>query len=145
MKKLILIACVICISLASHAQTGVVPYAGSLLSQYGFNIDTVASNTRLLTSVAVKGAGQTVTVGTSNLTLTGTIAGVSRLYGSLDNVHFTRIRAGLLYGTQTDSLIITPTVLNYHWILLNSPFQYYQVQTTGSSGTFTNKAYLVKH
>lgn len=146
MKNFILIAAIALLAVSAKAQN-VVPYAGALTSVIGLPIDTITNTaTAKLTSARVAGPAQTVTVGTSTVNISGTQAGVSRLYGSLDNVHFTRIRTGMLYGTQVDSLKIDVNTLNYHWIITGNPFNYYQVQTTGiGTVSFNNKAYIVKH
>lgn len=147
MKKLTLIAICVLGTFVANAQIGK-PVSTPLVSQYGLNVDTVTNTgTRTkVTPIRITGTAQTLTIGTSNTLLTGTLAGVARLYGSLDGIHYTRIRTGQLYGSQVDSLVIETNQTNYHWIIASNPFNYYEVQTTGSGTvTFTSTAYLMKH
>lgn len=146
MKKLLSIfALCLCVTLAAHAQYP--QQSGNLLSRYGKTLDTVTNTgVKNLTSGRITGAGQNVTVGIATTNLTGTQAGVARLFGSLDNIHFTRVRAPLLHGQGVDSLKIDVNTLNYHWVVDNSPFTYYQLQITGvGTVTFTTQAFFVKH
>lgn len=151
MKKLLLPLLFILTAFAyapeAHAQF---PTAqGALVSRYGKTLDTVTNTglKNLTTPLRITGAGQSVTIGVANTILTGTMAaGVCRLYGSLDNIHFTRIKSTLLHGGQVDSLLMGATVLNYHWVVDNSPFTYFQVGVTGAGTvTFTTQGYFIKH
>lgn len=145
MKKLLLILAIALTSFAAHAQFP--SQSGTFLSRYGKTLDTVTNTgVKNLTTGRIAGAGQTVTIGIATVNLTGTQAGVARLYGSLDNVHFTRVRTPLLHGQGVDSLKIDVNTLNYHWVVDNSPFTYYQLQITGAGTvTFTTQAFYVKH
>lgn len=104
-------------------------------------LDTVTNTgTKSMTSARIPGYQHQVTVTTVNTNLTGTQSGIARLYGSLDGAKYVRIRSYQLHGLQVDSLIIGAGVntLQYGWVVDNSPYQYYQVQTTGiGTVTFT--------
>lgn len=120
----------------------------STLSRYSRTLDTV-TNTGLksMTTLVVKGPRQNVTITTKNILLTGsTLAGVARLWGSLDGTNYSRIRSTHLLGGQVDSLIIDAAHSVYNWVVPNSPYQYYQVQSTGSgTETFTVQGKYVAH
>src|ERR1051325_2683686 len=102
-----------------------------MVSRYSVALDTVTNTGSKNMTVAhpVSGAKQTVTISTINTTLTGTLAGIARLYGSTDGVNYFRIRSTQLQGAQVDSLVIDAAHAKYAWVVQNSPFQYYQVQT----------------
>lgn len=119
----------------------------SALSRYGKTLDTVTNTgTKSMTTLAVKGPMQTVTVSLAVTVLTGTLAGVARLYGSLDGVNYSRIRSTQLQGAQVDSTGLDANRKVYHWVAPNSAFQRYQVQVTGSgTTTFTIKDLYVAH
>lgn len=119
----------------------------STKSRYNVALDTV-TNTGLksMTTARIGGNFETVTVSTTNTNLTGTLAGVARLWGSLDGVNYSRIRNTQLQGQQVDSLVVDANHRVYHWVVLHSPYQYYQVQTTGAgTTTFTVKGQFVAH
>lgn len=110
-------------------------------------LDTVVNTgTKTMTSGRVSGPLQNVSVTTLNVAATGTFTGIARLWGSLDNVTYTRIRSTQLQGAQVDSLLIDAAHAKYTWVVEKSPFQYYQVQTTGpTSGSFTVQGKYVAH
>lgn len=140
MKKLLILLLLCAACVVSHAQT-------SLLSRYSVNLDTV-TNTGLksMTTLRTPGVAQNVTVSTVNTLLTGTLAGIARLWGSLDGINYSRIRSTQLQGQQVDSLLVDPNHRVYHWVVEKSPYQYYQVQTTGvGTVTFTVKGFVVAH
>lgn len=140
MKKLLTLVAIVLAATVTHAQT-------SLLSRYSVNLDTI-TNTGLksMTTLRTPGVAQTVTVSSVNALLTGTLAGIARLWGSLDGINYSRIRSTQLQGAQVDSLLVDPNHRVYHWVVLNSPYQYYQVQTTGvGTVTFTIKGSVVAH
>lgn len=121
----------------------------SLKSRYSVTLDTI-TNTGLksMTSARIPTAGpyQNVTVTTLNTNLTGTLAGVARLWGSLDGITYFRVRSSQLQGAQVDSLVIDAAHPKYAWVVEKSPFQYYQVQTTGvGTTTFTIQGKYVAH
>lgn len=119
----------------------------ALKSRYNVALDTVTNTgSKNMTSARVAGAAQTVTVSTINTNLTGTLAGIARLWGSLDGTNYNRIRSTQLQGAQVDSLLIDANHPVYHWVVQNSPYQYYQVRTTGvGTTTFTIKGATVSH
>lgn len=147
MKKILFIALLVLFTaVRAHAQYP--QQSGTFVSRYGKTLDTITNTgTKNLTTPArVAGAGQSVTVGIATTNLTGTQAGIARLYGSLDNIHFTRVRSALLHGQGVDSLKIDVNNLNYHWVVDNSPFTYYQLQVVGvGTVTFTIQGYFIKH
>lgn len=145
MKKLLFIVAIVATAFTAQAQFPA--QSGAFLSRYSKTLDTVTNTgSKNLTTGRIAGAGQTVTIGIATVNLTGTQAGVARLYGSLDNIHFTRVRSALLHGQGVDSLKIDVNTLNYHWVVDNSPFTYYQLQITGAGTvTFTTQGYFVKH
>lgn len=116
-------------------------------SRYSVALDTV-TNTGLksMNTGRVSGPNQTVTVTTVNTVLTGTLAGVARLWGSLDGIDYSRIRATQLQGAQVDSALVDANHRVYTWVVEKSPYQYYQIQTTGvGTVTFTVKGKYVAH
>lgn len=144
MKKLIFVCLLACLACSVKAQTG----NGNLLSRYSVALDTVTNTgvKNMTVAAPVNGAKQTVTISTVNTTLTGTLAGIARLWGSTDGVNYSRIRATQLQGAQVDSLVIDANHKVYHWAVLNNPYNYYQVQTTGvGTVTFTIKGKYVSH
>jgi hypothetical protein len=117
------------------------------LSRYAKVTDTVTNTgSKNMTSPRVAGPRQNVTVTTMNTNLTGTLGGVARLWGSLDGTTYFRIRSTQLQGAQVDSLVIDATHTKYAWVVEKSPFQYYQIQTTGvGTTTFTVQGKIVAH
>lgn len=116
-------------------------------SRYSVALDTV-TNTGLksMNTGRIAGPNQTVTVTTVNTVLTGTLAGVARLWGSLDGVNYSRIRTTQLQGAQVDSALVDANHRVYTWVVEKSPYQYYQIQTTGvGTVTFTVKGKYVAH
>lgn len=144
MKKLLFVLLIAVAAINVKAQSV------SLISRYGKIVDTVTNTgVKLMTSPRITGAQQNVTVSFKAAVLTGTIAGVARLYGSLDNITFTRITAAELRGNSVapvDSLVINVNATRKHWVINNSPYQYYQVGVTGiGTTTFTINDLLVAH
>lgn len=144
MKKLIglilLLAAFVSLAPKAEAQT-------STKSRYSVALDTV-TNTGLksMTTARISGANQTVSVSTVSTLLTGTLSGIGRLWGSLDGVNYSRIRSTQLQGAQVDSCLVDPNHRIYTWVVEKSPYQYYQVQTTGvGTVTFTVKGSFVAH
>lgn len=141
MKKIIgFLVAVLFISTVSFAQT-------STKSRYSVALDTVTNTgVKSMNTGRVAGVAQTVTITTVNTALTGTLAGVARLWGSLDGVDYSRVRTTQLQGLQVDSAIVDANHKVYTWVVLNSPYQYYQIQTTGiGTTTFTVKGKYVAH
>lgn len=119
----------------------------STKSRYSVALDTV-TNTGLksMTTARLAGPAQTVSITSVNTVLTGTMAGVARLWGSLDGVDYSRVRATQLQGAQVDSLVVDANHKVYTWVVEKSPYQYYQIQTTGiGTTTFTVKGKFVAH
>lgn len=143
MKKLILIL----IMGAMTVFIAPVQAQTTLKSRYSVALDTVTNTgVKNMTSARVSGPLQTVSVSTINTTLTGTLSAIARLYGSLDGVDYTRIRSSQLQGAQVDSALVDAAHTKYTWVVEKSPFQYYQVQTTGvGTVTFTVKGKYVAH
>lgn len=110
-------------------------------------LDTVTNTgVKTMTSTRIGGWQHEVVISTVSANLTGTMAGVARLYGSLDGVNYQRIRSTTLYGGQIDSVVLNVNSLKYAWRLTDNPFQFYQVQTTGiGTVTFTVAGKVVAH
>lgn len=110
-------------------------------------LDTVTNTgVKTMTSTRIGGWQHEVVISTVSANLTGTMAGVARLYGSLDGVNYQRIRSTTLYGGQIDSVVLNVNSLKYAWRLTDNPFQFYQVQTTGiGTVTFTVAGKIVAH
>lgn len=150
MKKFILIAAIAMFTVSVNAQSRLISSNAAALVP---TIDTVTSTgvktMQTNSFTAVKGPKQSVTISTVNTTLTGTTAGIARLWGSLDGTagSYSRIRNTQLQGLQVDSLVIDANHKVYHWVVDKSPYQYYQVQTTGvgSGETFTVQSKIVAH
>lgn len=144
MKKLVLI---LFVGIATMLLAPKVEAQTALKSRYSVALDTVTNTgTKNMTSLRIAGPAQTVTVSTKNIVITGTLAGVARLWGSLNGVDYSRIRSSQLQGAQVDSLVIDAAHSVYHWVVEKSPYQYYQVQSTGAgSETFTVQGKYVAH
>lgn len=140
MKKLLIILVLCAAGMVSNAQN-------TTTSRYKLPLDTVINTgLKTMTSPRVSGPKQNVIVSTINTALTGTLAAIARLWGSQDGVNYSRIRSTQLQGGEVDSLIVDPNHKVYHWVVLNSPFQYYQVQTTGvGTTTFTISGTEIDH
>lgn len=110
-------------------------------------LDTVTNTgVKTMTSTRIGGWQHEVVISTVSANLAGTMAGVARLYGSLDGVNYQRIRSTTLYGGQIDSVVLNVNSLKYAWRLTDNPFQFYQVQTTGiGTVTFTVAGKIVAH
>lgn len=146
MKKIFLLIAVACIGFAANAQTKLLSTNANALVKTLDTVTNTGNKTMLLPlSAKLVGPGQSTVVATFNSLLTGTMLGVSRLYGSTNGVKFERVRSTALHGGQVDSLLISATNPNYAWIVDNSPFAYYEVITTGTgTTTFTVSGELYK-
>lgn len=127
--------------------TGIAQAQVNILSRYAKVLDTVTNTgTKVMTGAKVGGPMQTVTVTALYTNLTGTLKGTGYLFGSVDNITFNRIRASQLQGAQVDSILIDAAHPKYAWVVEKSPFQYYQVSTTGQgTTTFTVQGKYVAH
>lgn len=152
MKKFIAIFAIIAAAFVVAPQAKAQSFGNKLISANTHalipTLDTI-TNTGLKTMTVplrVTGAKQQVTISTVNTVLTGTLAGIARLWASNDGVNYVRVRSTALVGGAVDSLIVDANHKVYHWTLIGNPANYYQVQTTGvGTVTFTVKGVEVDH
>lgn len=131
MKKLttILLSCALLFTaVAAHAQSGYFKRASDSKLQ-----DTVVNAATSNLQLPIAGYQNVVSVQAFVTKLTGTTAGVVRLYGSLDGTNYVRANA-------TDSLILANAagVQTKIFIVKDNPYAYYRIGTAGS-GTQTTK------
>jgi len=95
-------------------------------------LDTVTNAaTNFLTSPRATGSNNLITVQVDVLKISGTVAGVITLQGSLDGITY---KAITLENAQTVLPTITATDANntYHFRLSSNPFLFYRVSWTGT-------------
>lgn len=122
--------------------------AQALNSRYHKTLDTITNTgAKTMTStVKLTGPGESVVITTANTTLTGTMGGIGRLWGSNDGIKYQRVRTYQLHQLQVDSCVIDAAHPNFAWVVDHSPFAWYQVIITGvGTSTYTTQGGVVKH
>lgn len=137
MKKIVIILMLCVAGMATHAQSIVrdlksPPASGTNLTDTVTNTGTV-----LMSSVSIPDGASNVTVTGTFTKLTGTVAGVASLLGSLNGIDWTS--ASVTTYTVTDVASATTS-----WILTNKPFTYFRVSVVGSgTSTYTVKGQVM--
>lgn len=122
MKKILTLIVAFALSVTmAFAQTG----SGKLLSSpTHVPTDTVVNTATKNQSIAV-GIGKVATIQTTLTKISGTAAGVVRLFGSLDNVNWVRVNP-------TDSLTMTDVATKTKaFVVTPGAFTYYRIGYTG--------------
>lgn len=87
--------------------------------------DTVTNTATVNLTLSVRGSYDNVVFQVVNTKLSGTAAGTSILYGSVDGINYKAIG--------TDTLTNTNQTTNFHqWRISNPDFPYYKIATVGS-------------
>lgn len=146
MKKLAIILVLCVAGMVAKAQTQVFKSTNAAALIKTTDTVTNTGNKSMLLPIPFAGPGETVTVSAYNVAISGTMKGVATLWGSTNNVDYSRIRSTALQGAQVDSLLLDAAHPNYAWIVVHSPFLSYRVTTTGiGTTTFKVKADAIKH
>ena len=131
MKKLItslFAAALLFVAVNTQAQSGYFKRASDSKTT-----DTLSNAATSNLQLPISGYQNIVSIQPLVTKLTGTTAGVARLYASLDGTNYVRINV-------TDSLLLTNVagVQTKIFTVANSPYAFYQIRTVGS-GTQTTK------
>lgn len=139
---MLLLLCLL--SLGAQAQTSVL---ADLKSVYSLTSDTVVNTaTVTLTSAAISGPAQDVSVQIVCTEISGTTAGTITLLGSLDGTNFVALTDSTTVPAITTKTATDVASQSFLWNIKGSPYRYYRVSWTGS-GTMSNRfsAKLMKH